>query len=174
MGFRPLRPPGPWREELIRFAATLPPGSIMAEIGTFAGESAEIFVASGKVRRLYCIDPWNTGPETFPPREYMDEAEAAFDARHLRGCFKLKMMSPQAAALLADGLLDAIYIDADHRYESVRSDLLAFRPKVKRGGIIAGHDWWIPDVRRAIKEIMGGEPQALYRDGCPDGTWVYR
>ena len=37
--------------------------------------------------------------------------------------------------------LDFCFIDADHAYESVSKDIDAWRPKVKRGGILAGHDY---------------------------------
>jgi predicted O-methyltransferase YrrM len=42
---------------------------------------------------------------------------------------------------ITDESLDWVYIDADHRYESVLNDLRLVYPKVKHGGIIAGHDF---------------------------------
>ena len=51
---------------------------------------------------------------------------------------------------------DFVFIDADHSYEAVRADILAYRPLVKRGGILAGHDYapkW-EGVRQAVDELL--------------------
>jgi hypothetical protein len=40
-----------------------------------------------------------------------------------------------------DGYFDFVYIDGDHSYQGAKSDLLNFFPKVRVGGIIAGHDY---------------------------------
>jgi predicted O-methyltransferase YrrM len=53
----------------------------------------------------------------------------------------------------ADGSLDMVYIDACHRYDDVLSDLERWWPKVKPGGILAGHDVFFlphPDVTAAL------------------------
>jgi len=46
-------------------------------------------------------------------------------------------------ASLPDEHLDFIYIDGDHSYAGVLRDLAAAYPKVKRGGLIMGHDYGI-------------------------------
>ena len=34
----------------------------LVEIGSYAGESAEIFAQSGKFSTIVCIDPWQSDP----------------------------------------------------------------------------------------------------------------
>jgi predicted O-methyltransferase YrrM len=71
----------------------------------------------------------------------------------------VRMTSIQASERYPDGSLDAVFLDASHKYEDVRADILAWLPKVKSGGILAGHDYtyrnddW-PDVRRAVDEAF--------------------
>lgn len=69
------------------------------------------------------------------------------------------MPSVEAADLIADESLDMVYIDADHSYEEVKKDILAWTPKVKMGGILSGHDY-NPNggfgVHRAVNELVNG------------------
>jgi hypothetical protein len=63
--------------------------------------------------------------------------------------------STEAARDYDDWSLDFVFIDAAHDYESVKNDIQAWKPKVKRGGILAGHDYhseW-PGVVQAVDEL---------------------
>jgi hypothetical protein len=51
-----------------------------------------------------------------------------------------------------DGSLVFCYVDAAHDYESVKRDLAAWEPKLRRDGIMAGHDAQHEPVIRAVKE----------------------
>lgn len=82
--------------------------------------------------------------------------------------------SQQAAASFADRSLSFVYIDADHSYEGCRRDILAWAPKIVRGGILAGHDYYTKppfDVRRAVAEICVG-PCGVTHEACPS-WWVH-
>jgi len=138
------------------------------EIGSYAGESALILAASGKLSRLTCIDPWNdrTG-ELHGIHEDFTIIEAAFDAAiaHEPIIRKLKAHSVDAAATFANHSLDLVYIDGAHDLDSVRADIRAWRPKLKTGGYMAGHDyfWRFPGVLQAVYEELG-KPTRVYRD----------
>lgn len=62
----------------------------------------------------------------------------------------------EVASKYADGSLDFVFIDADHVYECIRKDIDAWLPKVRRGGIIAGHDFCneFNGVIRAVTETF--------------------
>lgn len=49
--------------------------------------------------------------------------------------------SPDICSAFSDNSIDFIYIDALHDYESVKKDLHGWYPKVKKGGILSGHDY---------------------------------
>lgn len=53
----------------------------------------------------------------------------------------MRMDSISAAKYIADGSLDLVFIDADHLYEGVKNDIIAWMPKVRTGGILCGHDY---------------------------------
>jgi hypothetical protein len=160
---------------LQQLADELAPDTVMAEVGVYGGEGSRIFVESGKVRRLYAVDPWafdihdpKLGLELFSGAD----VEAAFDVLALaypQQIFKIKAASPQVASCFHDGELDAVYIDADHSYAACAADIAAWTPKVKPDGIVAGHDYstdW-PGVIRAVNEAFG-KPDKLF----PDTSWL--
>ena len=64
--------------------------------------------------------------------------------------------SVPASKLYEDGSLDFVFLDGDHAYPSIRADIDAWRPKVRRGGILSGHDYTplMPDVVRAVDETF--------------------
>ena len=71
--------------------------------------------------------------------------------------FVLGSMGRVFSELKGHGLFDLIFIDADHSYEAVREDIIAWWPKVKNGGIISGHDYQMgtPGVIAASNELLG-------------------
>jgi hypothetical protein len=65
--------------------------------------------------------------------------------------------SAKSADLVPDNSLDWIYIDAGHSYEEVKADYEAWVPKVRKGGIISGHDYGENDcigVKHWIDELV--------------------
>jgi hypothetical protein len=65
--------------------------------------------------------------------------------------------SGQAAGHFPDRSVDMVFIDADHSYEAVKADLLAWFTKVVQRGVLCGHDYTTrAGVRRAVDEVFDG------------------
>lgn len=129
----------------------------VVEIGSFRGVSTEVLLLFAA--QVYAVDPW-TG---------MDAIYAQFVER-TRSYPNLEIMcesSLAAAAQFPDRTLDLVYIDGAHDYDSVRADLLAWRPKVKAEQWIAGHDYSPVieggSVMRAVDEVLG-PPHRVFED----------
>lgn len=69
-----------------------------------------------------------------------------------------KKLSTDAAFDFEDNYFDWIYIDTNHTYETTRDELRLYAPKMKKGGIIAGHDYvtgnWITTFRYGVVEAV--------------------
>jgi hypothetical protein len=66
----------------------------------------------------------------------------------------MKADSFDMSKLLPKNFLSAVYIDGKHTYNAVLSDLTNMYPLVRSGGLIAGHDWNIPEVMEAITAFV--------------------
>jgi predicted O-methyltransferase YrrM len=55
------------------------------------------------------------------------------------------------------GTVDLVFLDADHDYAAVAADIAAWRPVVRPGGILCGHDFGdFAGVTRAVVEAFDG------------------
>jgi predicted O-methyltransferase YrrM len=128
-----------------------------AEIGVYNGEQC-FFKLLDKCPHvsLIAVDNWSaTDPDygdlTEVGRAFVKKAEVYGDrARVLLG------KSAEMAAHVEDGSLDWVFIDAAHDYESVKADVVAWAPKVRKYGFIMGHDIDFPSVKQAVEEAFRG------------------
>lgn len=59
-------------------------GLTMVEIGSYAGESMEMFASSSKFKTVICVDPWENDydiNDTASTKSDMNAVQNAFDAR---------------------------------------------------------------------------------------------
>ena len=143
------------------------------EIGSWRGRSTAYMCVeianSGKNIRFDAVDTW-AGSIDEP--EHQNDPSVVNDTLYNEFLANLepvkqyvtpvRMTSQSAAELYVDNSLDFVFIDAQHDYDSVKSDILAWWPKVKLGGVIAGHDYNTePDengidygVGKAVRELL--------------------
>lgn len=98
------------------------------EVGVQNGYFAQEILKDWK-GELKCVDRWIE-----PAEEGMAESILGRD-RMVKGD------SVESAKLFEDESLDFVFIDAGHRYEEVKADIEAWFPKVRKGGIVSGHDY---------------------------------
>lgn len=118
------------------------------EVGSLTGEFARTIISKWKGEKLVMIDPWCRQPDDVykEPVNNCDWGSAYHSCQVLYEQFhpRIRLMrdySPGAAAYFQDGELSFCYIDANHDYEPVMSDLRAWCPKVMAGGLFGGHDY---------------------------------
>jgi Methyltransferase domain len=125
------------------------PGCRFLEIGSWCGDSAVVLarVAQEHSGHLFCIDWWRGNPGTeLAPLAATHDVFSMFWRRIVRAGFgdvviPIRGPSSIAAEILRDDVFDLIYIDADHRYESIRADIAGCRNLVRApGGILSGDD----------------------------------
>ena len=145
------------------------------EVGVFQGEFSEQVLDTWECSRLTSIDPWRE----FPATEYVDTCnfpQAQHDNNHAIASTRLakfgqrsrimKNTSAEAAAHFEDASLDFVYLDAQHHYEAVRDDIALWLPKVRRGGVIGGHDYLDGRLPSGLYGVKTAVAEFARANGC--------
>lgn len=142
--------------------AAKPDFVFFVEVGVYLGESLSFLhkelLKRGTPFQLYGIDRWEKVSETDYGRvvgkEIREFAENRF--ANAPSVFLFQDDSAQAAKRFRDGTLDFVFIDANHDFDHVIGDIEAWLPKMRKGGIIAGHDYGEPcGVKEAVIKMFG-------------------
>lgn len=136
----------------------------IVEIGVWKGENAFMLRHLFPEAHLYLIDPWKPSGDYFlygrPPSYVVGKYEHSYEV--VKGIFKgdkkttiLRMTSEEGAKKVPDQI-DLAYIDGDHSYDGVKQDIEIWRNKVRKGGLLCGHDFSFefPDVIRAVEASL--------------------
>ena len=126
----------------------------VAEVGVNCGDNALEICNALHPSELYLIDVWNGS--------FKDSGSTMFSLSVAADLLKDKVTphnirfwqgtSEEQSKRIADEYLDFVYIDADHSYEEVKKDIDLWLPKIRKGGIIGGHDMHLEDVQKAVAE----------------------
>lgn len=125
----------------------------IAEIGVGAGNLASRVCRNfhESIDHFFCIDPWIVYGEWFdrPPVDF--ELDQGFWEDQYRRVTEwaikfpkiriIRKYSVKAAKQFEDQSVDLIYLDAIHDFPNLINDTYAWLPKIRSGGILAGHDY---------------------------------
>ena len=136
-----------------------------AEIGVNKGLNAKSILELLKPRILYAIDSW----ESFEldGKEIIGEAQYDITKFILKDYSNVKIIredSIKASHSIDSDYLDFVYIDACHAYGSCLQDINVWSDKVKRNGVVGGHDYHItvPGVVKAVDEYTRKHNKHLF------------
>lgn len=141
------------------------------EVGTADGTTTAYLLKTIPDLTLYGVDPytdyidWNGGKINSAENERVyNERTFTFKDRltHLR------TTSDEAVEQFDDESMDFVFIDGLHEYQQVKTDIENYWKKVKKGGVLIGHDFaMIEAVNKAVNEFsdkIGLEIQNAQQD----------
>lgn len=150
-------------------------GAAFVEVGCWEGRSSTYLlreiIANQYPIKVDFVDTW-LGDVNVPYQQDLIR-EQGRDYIYNRFCKNVNEVDPFGLALgnifrrdsvegsewYENKSLDFVFIDADHSYAAVKADIEAWLPKIKSGGVLAGHDYDFPDVRKAVNEAFGDLPE---------------
>lgn len=137
------------------------------EVGAMMGNNADSLLSSlPNLKRLHLIDNNTDGWMPTLRHRFRDNPKVNI----------IQKNSVEAAREFNDKSLDFVYIDADHSYKAVDQDIKAWLPKVKDGGIIAGHDYVKPAEEDKVDFDVIGAVNDNFGDRVNNNStdwWVY-
>ena len=156
------------------------------EIGVFEGYFSEFLLQHWRGQLLCSVDPYREyAKEAYPDvlnknQETQDQIYAK--TRHRLSKFSkrsilLRGESLEVARLMSDGSLDFVYIDGNHSYPAVLADLEAWYRLLVPGGLMAGDDWKMPSVQKAVKAFCADKRLQIKMAGnlCdPDNFYFFK
>jgi hypothetical protein len=161
----------------------------MVEIGVNRGHYSSLMLSQWPGKCYVMIDPW----EPHPGNEYVDVANLNTRLEH-ENVFQealtntanfgnrpiiLRNTSVNAAKYFVNSSVDIVYIDGLHHYQGVWDDIVAWWPKLRSGGIMAGHDYMheadgggtIFTVKPAVDEFARKMNLMIYHTQDSYPTW---
>jgi len=119
---------------------------IGVEIGVYEGEHAYHLLKQLDIKLLYLVDPYKNYEEGLKHHGVeQNPLSVAKKIAHKRIRTKkimwLEKFSEDAIKDIQDDL-DFVYIDGAHDYINVKKDIENYYPKIRAGGVLAGHDFF--------------------------------
>jgi len=139
----PIEIPNVTRDDLAHLFAALE-FNLGVEVGTERGLYAETLCAANPNLQLTCVDPYRVYSGY---REHLSQNklngfyDEAFSRLRRYDVRFIRESSITAVDSFPDNSLDWVYIDGNHSLPYVIADLHAWIPKVRKGGIVSGHDF---------------------------------
>lgn len=142
---------------------------IGVELGVYQGVNAERILQTLDIKKLYLVDPYADYVDS-TGYKWTHQAKNEHIARE-----RLKKYAPKIDFLIMTSTeakdaikeeLDFVYVDASHTYRHVKEDIENYYPKLKLGGVLAGHDFNAKflGVVRAVMEFSNSRSLELFGD----------
>ena len=157
-----------------------PKGGIAVEVGVHKGEYSDRILEVVQPRKLHLVDPWKLSADPAHATSWYGpkSSQAELDARHddvvrkfadriAQGVVEVHRGTSERVAMDFAEKVDLVYVDGDHTYDGVRTDLGCWWPQLNPGGVVIGDDymlgkWWKDGVVRAFNEWIA-RPDVIVR-----------
>jgi len=144
---------------------SLPKNAIVAELGVDQGDFSAEILKFCEPKKLHLIDFW--GSKRYNQIK-QKSVEKRFEDELKRGQLEINLgFSIEVVKQFPDNYFDWIYIDTDHSYKTTKAELDLYAPKMKSGGVIAGHDFIVANWYGLVKY---GVIEAVY-EFCLQNNW---
>jgi hypothetical protein len=139
------------RFDLVKILKDKNLNNIGVEIGVAFGNFSDAILEKAQFQKFYSIDPWCeiSGDTIYSDGspcilEYQDAVYnnvVSLLSKYGDRSEIIRDFSHNASKKFEDESIDFIYIDGSHKKEDVTLDLESWYPKLKIGGLCAGHDY---------------------------------
>lgn len=166
----------------------VPDVTVGAEVGVFRGETSACLLRGLPGMRLYLVDCWDAGWTLQPRNQFMRMAERKDQAWHednLRQTREAVGFAGERAMIVKADFRDAVYhiqeqldfvfLDASHSYQDTYDQIRYYRPLVRSGGLVCGHDYRNPNPGYGVTTQAVDDYAARHglTVGCDEATYLW-
>ena len=138
-------------------AGSLPNDAVIVELGTYYGGSTLVLGSAYNRGKIFTIDQYEKSYQLYPENKRTFSLENSIKTFKENNCEHVQPIQGTNSEIAKDWSLpiDLLFIDADHKYESVKEDIEKWLPKVKLNGLVLFHDYdCYVDVTKAVYEAI--------------------
>jgi hypothetical protein len=160
----------------------------VAEIGVWIGETSLEIANSAAVEHLICVDHFMGNPGDWTSILVTESGgreniRQQFIDRMVGGAPQSKWALHEGSSLDIGPLMsrvsptfDVVFIDADHEFSAVQSDIKAWWPALREGGVMIGHDYHVVRLRSVTEAVEDwfGKDFMVYAEDQHGAFWVAR
>jgi len=164
---------------------------VLVELGSWKGHSISYLAEKNKNSEIYAVDLWEISLATEAdwidvnrPRDkryfedyvdikkIYDEYLEHNNTRHLIN--DIQEEASRASRFFYDEEVDFVFIDLWAKYDETIKTLKRWYPKIKKGGILSGHDYNIEGVSKAVTEFFNQTPHdvKVMKSEIADVWWI--
>ena len=146
--------------ELLWLANRAAENKLIVEFGSYHGRSTRALADNCVNGRIWAVDPWDGDypSQSGDPMQWINTYCYPQFCNNLKEHIESKLVVPYRGFSFSFRLpynVDMVFIDGDHRYETVLKDIDKANELVRSGGIICGHDYNWDSVKQAVHEKLG-------------------
>jgi predicted O-methyltransferase YrrM len=143
-----------YRKATYDLALTVSP-KIVVEVGVYAGALSAMLASLPSLERLFVIDSWK-GDYCKMGQPHMDNiAKMVMDWGKTEPKVTVRRLDSKVGAQgFEDESIDFWHTDGDHSLAGITGDISAWLPKVKKGAILSGDNYEIPEVAKGVRTLL--------------------
>lgn len=114
----------------------------IAEIGVHKAKTTRHILNScaDVIEEYWAIDPYTPYEQMSADWDTLYKYACSFMTRYSQ-LRVMRLTSAEAAPLFPKQYFDLVFIDSDHSYGAIKEDIFLWKPLVRKGGILSGHDY---------------------------------
>ena len=131
------------------------------ETGIEKGKNATVMFENIPNLKLYGVDSYKQHPQCsyafhaakrhWNPEAISDWKKQCIERMKGRDYVAIEKFTEDAIHDIEDNSLDFVYLDADHSYDFTMQDIILWGRKLRKGGIMSGHDYFYERDGRRTK-----------------------
>ncbi len=151
------------------------------EVGVYRGKFSKALCTNNPTLELFGVDSWSVygNYSEYEAQDLQEAYKAALAETKEYNVKFIKESSMDAVKQFDDESLDFVFIDANHDFEHVVADISTWSKKVRKGGLVCGHDYvksskfnfGVIDAVDGWCKAYNIKPLFLWKDQCP--SWMY-